>query len=134
MADPLWRLHYEHKVIEGRGRDDWQAAPVTGVQVLAKKLENDVDGRSRVLWWTDERYRELYYDHHFYAWLEDGPSGVTPDAVLDLWAHHTNDTSARVGDLSLEDLHAIGCKCGRSLPDEKFYAILDRAVNDPDIP
>lgn len=132
------KLYYSDAMTEGPVRVDtleqWRRHPVVGVQVLAKELDRAESGKSRVVWYQDERGRRLFYDVAFYMWQEDGPAGVTPDAVLHRWADRTGDSSVRVGDLSLDDLAAIDVKCGESLPDEKFNLILEMALNDPEIP
>jgi hypothetical protein len=129
----VWKIYYETRTETGDSREDWDALPVTGVQVLMVK---DPDReRSRVGYYQKDRDRLLFWDKDFYIWgPDDQPAGCTPDAVLDAWAQRTNDTSVRVGDLSMDDLHALGVKCGRSLVNEQFEAILDRALNDPEIP
>ena len=130
----MWKLYYADQTIEGASCADWDAAPITGVQILMVKLDLARDGKSRVGWFQERP--DLWGDHAFYAWLpcDDKPSGVTPDAVLDFWALHTLDTSAHISDLSLDDLHSIGVKCGRSISNEDWALLLARAVNDPAIP
>lgn len=124
-------------MVEGKSRVKWDSSPATGVQVLLKKLDGE---KSRVGWHNGDGLMEslsptagIYEDCHFYAYFKDGPAGVTPDAVLDLWHQQTDDSSVRLGDLSLDELASIGVKCGRSIPDREFSAILERAIHDPAI-
>ncbi len=137
----LWKLFYSDSVVEGKSRVKWDSSPATGVQVLLKQLDPEKDDKSRVGYHGQDEVMEqlsptkgMWEGCHFYAYLKDGPTGVTPDAVLDLWAFKTGDRSVSVGDLSLDDLWSIGVKCGRSVPNEEFAAILERAINDPAIP
>ncbi len=137
----LWKLSYPDSVVEGRSRIKWDSSPTTGVQVLLKALDPEQAGKSRVGWHNqDEIMRELsptkglWEGCNFYAYLKDGPSGVTPDTILDLWHQLTGDSSVTVGDLSLDDLRKIHVKIGRSLPDDEFAVILQAAINDPAFP
>lgn len=136
----IWKLSYPATVTGGESRESWDSFPVTGVQVLLKALDPEKAGKTRVGWHGQDEVMQslsptkgLWEGCHFYAYLEDGPAGVTPDAVLDLWHQKTGDSSVTVGDLSLDDLKSIGVKCGRSLPNEEFAPILEAAINDPAI-
>lgn len=132
----MWRLRYgDGRTVTSYDMTDraaWDAAPVTNLQVLAKQV---LDGtKSRVLWHAENFYKRVHADFHYYAMHEDGPAGITPDAVLDLWAESTGETHVRTSDLSLDDFAIMGVKCGRSIPDEEFDPILRAAIDDPEIP
>lgn len=131
----LWKVYYGDSIERGRSRADWDALPAGGVQILVVKLDLIEGGKSRVVWYHDLDGKRLFYDVAFYAWFDgdDRPSGVTPDDVLWRWAEKTGRTDVRIGDLSLDDLASIGVKCGRSIPDEEFNAILETAIGDPEI-
>ncbi len=130
----LWRLYYEYETIAGGSRTEWDAAPVCGVQILMVKLDLARDGKSRVGWYQERP--DIWGGQAFYAWLpcDDGPSGITPDAILDSWQQSTGDTSVHIADLSLDDLASIGVKCGRSISNDAWAVLLDKAINDPAIP
>lgn len=136
-----WALWFAQLLdaVRGRTRKEWDAAPVIGVQVLmVGGLDPDVD-KSRVGWHADDEYMSAmspssgaWKGFNFYAWIQgDGPSGVTPDCVLDLWFQKTRDGGVTIGDLSLDDFHSIGVKLARSIPNNEFKEILERASSDP---
>ncbi len=125
-----WRLYYSGH--EADSEQEWDNLPVTDVQVLMVKLVDDKKMRSRVGWYVDGLYQRCFHDCHFYVMFPEGPAGITPDAVLDLWAEKTGRTDVRIADLSLDDLKSIQVKCGRSISDAEFDPILARASADPD--
>lgn len=136
----MWKLRYGDGLVvvsfDPIGRDIWDGHPVCGVQVLQKRVVGGT--KSRVLWHaasnSNNFYKRVHADFHYYIMYEDGPAGVTPDAVLDAWREKTGATDVRISDLSLDDLASIGVKCGRSIPNEEFDPILRAALDDPDIP
>jgi hypothetical protein len=136
----MWKLRYRKSdpqpLVVGYDLRDWRRAPVRGIQTLAVKLSKEDDGKSRVVWYHTVHDHRVYHEVNFYAWFEcdNRPSGVTPDAVLDRWAEKTGDTSVKVGDLSLDDLHSIDVKIGASVSNEEFADILAETINDLEIP
>ncbi len=128
-----WRLHYSDRE-EDNETGEWDDLPVVDVQVLMVKLVDDKKMRSRVGWYVDGLYQRCFHDCHFYVMFPEGPAGITPDAVLDLWQEKYGESNVRIADLSLDDLRSIRVKCGRSISDAEFDPILERAINDPDFP
>lgn len=134
--DALFKVYYtDGSCLVGHTRADWRAMPWRGVQVLVVKLDLELDGKTRVVWYQDLEYARVFHDVAFYAWFEgDGrPSGVTPDAVLDRFAARTGRGDVRVGDMSLDDLAELDVKIGESTTNAQFQAILERALSDPEI-
>ena len=128
-----WRLYFSDREVDNT-EGLWDELPVVDVQVLMIRLVDDPDGRSRIGWYKDGLYQRCFHDCHFYAMFSEGPAGITPDAVLDIWQEKYGESNVRVGDLSLDDLRSIRVKCGRSISNEEFDPILARAINDPDFP
>lgn len=128
----IFKVHYENEVLKGETREDWDAMPWEGVQILMVKLPPSA-GKSRVGWYRDNP--GLWGEFAHYWWGVDGyPEGVTPDAVLDRWREKTGRTDVTLADLSLDDLRSIGVKIGRSITTPEFERILKAAIEDPEIP
>lgn len=137
----LWKLYYaDGTVIRGTSLSQWRAAPPVGVQILAVKLDPELDEKSRVLYYRDDYYLQklsptagLWHGCAFYRWVAGYPAGVTPDSLLDAYYEATGKTDVTVGDLSIHVIDGLDGKCGRSTSNEEFKRLLQQAVNDPEI-
>ena len=116
--------------------EQWDDSPVSGLQLLSIKLSLEEKGKTRVAWYLDGTHRRIFGDTAYYGWVkgDSHPTQFTPDAVLDLWHQKTGETSTKLCDLSLDDFASLSVKLGRSIPDEKFERILQRAIADAEIP
>jgi hypothetical protein len=56
MADPEWRIYYADCVVRGHSREEWEAAPAQGVQVVALMVPPAMDERR----WTGVSDRQLW--------------------------------------------------------------------------
>ena len=125
---PTWRLYYG----DGGTFDDldgpWASAPYRDVQYL---LHRDPlpEGHPRHVGsvaWTGDFY--LWYPGEGYPWAVDWAG------LLDYLAEIGGRTDLRGSDLSLDYLHARGVKLGRTLAEQRWSEVRERAMGDPDFP
>jgi hypothetical protein len=121
----LWVQQDNGEIVEhvGSWKSDWDDMPWVGVQLLLVKLDPELTGKDRVGWYQDKP--GLFGEDGYYLWgADDHPTGVTPDAVLDLWRRYSGATNAHLDELTLDDYRTIGVKIGRSIDSVDFDKLL----------
>lgn len=125
-----WKIFYDDGTVWTNEDGPWQEAPHRGVQVLVHR-DTRVGPR-------DPRYvGALTNTGDYYVWWpgQEWPWGCDVAGLLDYLVEvGATDETARLADFSIAFLREHGVKLGRSIGDNEFKAIFERARNDPDLP